>query len=60
MWISGKWNETDKWKEGDVVEVDVQRKGDFLNFYLPESISTNGSDELEARLVRGGDSTSWV
>lgn len=53
QWISGKWNDTsDRWKEGDVVEVDVHRKGDFLNFYLLESTSTNRSDELEARVKR--------
>jgi hypothetical protein len=45
-YISGfgnKWNET--WKEGDIVDIDIKQKGEYLNFFKIDPI-----DELTARV----------
>jgi len=39
-WISGfDGLQTKEWKDGDTVEVEVEKKGDFLNFSLPKKDS---------------------
>ena len=53
VWISGKWDDTtDKWKEGDIVDIQVEQKGNFLNFYIPETPSEKRIRELEARVLK--------
>jgi hypothetical protein len=46
-WLSGfggHWNQD--WKEGDTVEVDIERSGDFLNFRKPDPVRS-----LEQRIA---------
>lgn len=48
-WISGfEGKESKNWKEGSVVEMIVEQKGDFLNFSLPK---TNGFDNSKLELI---------
>lgn len=51
-WISGFLSEgNSKWKIGDVVEVEVEEKGDFLNYKIPESPLEKRVRQLESRLA---------
>lgn len=37
-WLSGFDNaQTKDWKQGDTVEIEVEQKGDYLNFSVPKS-----------------------
>jgi len=54
-WISGFENSTNKdWSEGDQVEIEVEKNGDFLNFKTPskkaEAKSDSKMDEVHAML----------
>jgi hypothetical protein len=53
-WMSGfDGKSTATWKEGDVVEVFVEQKGEYLNFKVPNatSVATEKIGDLEARVV---------
>lgn len=44
-WMSGfggKWNQY--WKQGDTVEVEVVKKGEYLNFECPEHLKPKRSN----------------
>lgn len=48
-WLSSfKTKGTENWKEGDVVEIAIEKKGEFLNFTLTENPNT----ELIKRIER--------
>ena len=47
-WLSGFGNDKNSgWKMGDIVEVIVEQKGDFLNFSMPKIV-----DALEERVAK--------
>ena len=47
QWLSGFENpETENWREGDTVEIDVKQVGVYLNFSTPKK-----ADVLEARVT---------
>lgn len=51
IWVSGfMTDENKKWKEGDSVELDVEKSGKYWNFKNPpkESVDSNLSGALEA------------
>lgn len=51
IWVYGfMTDENKKWKEGDSVELDVEKKGNYWNFKNPtkESVGSNLSGELAA------------
>jgi hypothetical protein len=51
-WISGFLSEGNKdWKDGDVVEVIVEEKGEWLNFKIPESPLEKRVRQLESRIA---------
>lgn len=42
-WLSGFGRQdNESWKEGDTVEVEVEEKGEYLNFKMPERQKTEG------------------
>lgn len=65
-WLSSfKTQGTEDWQEGMTVNINIQEKGDFLNFtpVLDGSTRSAGSSELDARITRlenevfGGNTT---
>lgn len=51
-WISSfKVQGTENWKEGDEVEIFIEKKGDYLNFTLSPSIGATTA-ALEARVAK--------
>lgn len=51
-WLSGFENKkTENWREGDVVEIVVEQKGEYLNFKTPdvEARATMVTQEIENR-----------
>lgn len=53
QWLSGfAGKENAHWKEGDVVEVIIEKKGEYLNFSLPTRTIEKKSENSElARLI---------
>jgi hypothetical protein len=52
-WVSGFENHDNKdWKEGDTVDVNIEEKGDYLNFSMPKKENRNivANPELTRKL----------
>lgn len=56
-WLSGfDGKQTRNWKDGDTVDIDVEQKGDYLNFSVPkvpEGMSVPSEDMMFIRNVLG-------
>lgn len=51
-WLSGFLSEgNSKWKIGDVVEVEIEEKGEWLNYKIPESPLEKRLRQLESRIA---------
>ena len=50
-WLSGfKGAENAHWNEGDVVDIIVEQKGEYLNFSVPKVNQAGRLEELEKRI----------
>ena len=50
-WLSGFGNKDNAaWKAGDVIQIDVVEKGEYLNFTMPTVIKNSPNDAIVARL----------
>lgn len=50
-WLSGfAGKDTADWKVGDTVDIEVEQKGDYLNFKVPTLVKNSPSDAIVAKL----------
>ena len=59
-WLSGfDGQQTSSWKEGDTVEVEVEQKGDYLNFSVPKKSGGGGLPDNQLALLKQAASEAY-